>query len=457
MKLAGGAAILALVGSLLIAQPVAAVTGGTDPSASPSASPSPSPSPSLSPSPSPSASPSPSPSDSPTPDPNPAVYDKLKSRLSADLATALSAQQRLSAALDAGRAREQALYDQVDAASQRVSDLQDQISQLDDQITTTQDQIDAERAQVAELARSMYRRPSNWLVILARAKSLQDALVESADLVVAGQRAHALQTRLEADLAKLNADRAARQDDLDRENATLDALNAAVTQLDDQLSIQDDISNQLLDLTGQMQDAVAQLQDQAPADAQDLVALFEEQQKNLAAAEAQQAWSMAAAGSGRLQARGLLPAGAAPAGLKLAFPMPGAPISQPFGPTSLVLEPPLGPYPHFHTGVDFADPFGTPVQAAADGIVVAAATGRIGYGNYIIVAHGHGMETLYGHLDALTVAVGDSVIQGQVIGFEGSTGFSTGPHLHFEVRVDGQFVDPLVYLLPQAAATGRQG
>jgi murein DD-endopeptidase MepM/ murein hydrolase activator NlpD len=364
-------------------------------------------------------------------------------------------QQRLSAALDAGRLREQALYDQVDAASARVSDLQDQVAQLDDQITTTQDRVDAERAQVTELARTMYRRPTNWLVILARAKSLQDALVESADLVVAGQRAHALQARLEADLAKLNADRAARQDDLDRETATVDALNAAVTRLDDQLTIQDDISNQLLDLSSQMQDAVAQLMDQSPADAQALVALLESQQKSLAEAEAQQAWSQAASGSGRLQARGLLPAGAAPAGLKLAWPMPGAPISQPFGPSSLVLEPPLGPYPHFHTGLDLADPAGTPVQAAADGIVVAAATGRIGYGNYIIVAHGRGVETLYGHLDALAVAAGDSVVEGQVIGFEGSTGFSTGPHLHFEVRVDGQFVDPLVYLLPHAAAKSK--
>jgi murein DD-endopeptidase MepM/ murein hydrolase activator NlpD len=297
----------------------------------------------------------------------------------------------------------------------------------------------------------MYRRPTNWLVILARAKSLQDALVESADLVVAGQRAHALQTHLEADLAKLNTDRAARQDDLDRENATVDALNAAVTQLDDQLSVQDDISNQLLDLTSQMEDAVTQLQDQSPADAQALVTLLEGQQKSLAEAEAQQAWSQAAAGSGRLQVHGLLPAGAAPAGLRLAWPMPGAPISQPFGPTSLVLEPPLGPYPHFHTGLDLADPAGTPVQAAGDGIVVAAATGRVGYGNYIVIAHGHGVETLYGHLDALVVEVGDSVVMGQVIGFEGSTGFSTGPHLHFEVRVDGQFVDPLVYLTPHAA------
>jgi murein DD-endopeptidase MepM/ murein hydrolase activator NlpD len=376
--------------------------------------------------------------------------------LSADLASALTDQQRLSAALDAGRVREQALYDQVDAATARVADLQEKIAQLDDQITATQDRIDAERSQVASLAGSMYRRPTNWLIVLARAKSLQDALVESADLVVAGQRAHALQARLEADLAKLNAERGARQDDLDRENATVDALNLAVTQLNARLSLQDDISNQLLDLTSRMEDAIAQLQDQSPSDAPALVALLEDQQKSLAQAQSQEAWSLAAAGSGSLQVRGLLPAGKAPAGLKLAWPMPGSPISQPFGPSTLVLEPPLGPYPHFHTGVDFADPAGTPVQAAGGGIVVAAATGRIGYGNYVVVAHGHGVETLYGHLDGLGVAVGDSVVAGQVIGFEGSTGFSTGPHLHFEVRVDGQFVDPLVYLLPEPAAVPRE-
>ncbi len=74
----------------------------------------------------------------------------------------------------------------------------------------------------------------------------------------------------------------------------------------------------------------------------------------------------------------------------------------------------------------------------------------------MIIAHGQGVETLYGHLDALTVAAGDKLVQGQVVGFEGSTGFSTGPHLHFEVRVDGQFVDPLVYLLPQPAPGVRQ-
>jgi murein DD-endopeptidase MepM/ murein hydrolase activator NlpD len=342
--------------------------------------------------------------------------------------------------------REQALYDQVDAATARVADLQEKIAQLDDQITATQDRIDAERSQVASLAGSMYRRPTNWLIVLARAKSVQDALVESADLVVAGQRAHALQARLEADLAKLNAERGARQDDLDRENATVDALNLAVTQLNARLSLQDDISNQLLDLTSRMEDAIAQLQDQSPSDAPALVALLEDQQKSLAQAQSQEAWSLAAAGSGSLQVRGLLPAGKAPAGLKLAWPMPGSPISQPFGPSTLVLEPPLGPYPHFHTGVDFADPAGTPVQAAGGGIVVAAATGRIGYGNYVVVAHGHGVETLYGHLDGLGVAVGDSVVAGQVIGFEGSTGFSTGPHLHFEVRVNGNPVDPMPYL-----------
>jgi len=335
----------------------------------------------------------------------------------------------------------------VDAEAQKISDLQDQIAQLDDQITTTQANIDTEHAQVATLAGAMYRRPSSWVVMIARAGSLREALLEGADLVVAGQRAHALQTKLQADLDKLNADRDARSADLDRETAAKDALDASLTALDDTLNQQQDIADQLLDILSQMQDAVAGLQDQSPADLASLAALLEQQQVSLTLAAYSQAWSQARSGSGRLQIIGALPVGQGPKDLKLGWPEPGTPpISQLFGPTDFVLEPPLGEYPHFHTGLDLAAPTGTQVLAAADGVVVAAASGKVGYGNYIVLAHAGGVETLYGHLSVIRVAVGDNVKQGQVIGLEGSTGFSTGPHLHFEVRVNDKLLDPLVYL-----------
>jgi len=141
-----------------------------------------------------------------------------------------------------------------------------------------------------------------------------------------------------------------------------------------------------------------------------------------------------------------------------------APITQGFGPTDFSLEPPLtyhgSFYPHFHTGIDLAGPLDTPVHAAADGVVLLAtasvdADGQLtGYGNYIVIAHPDGFETLYAHLDSVAVAAGDVVRQGQIIGFEGSTGTSTGPHLHFEIRHDGDLLDPATFLTGQLQPLG---
>ena len=134
----------------------------------------------------------------------------------------------------------------------------------------------------------------------------------------------------------------------------------------------------------------------------------------------------------------------------------GGPIDQPFGPTSLDLEPPLvyeGKfYPHFHTGIDIEAPIGAPVVAAADGVVALVATSTdghghtTGYGTYVVIAHAQGYYSLYAHLSGVLVAAGQLVQQGQPVGLVGTTGKSTGPHLHFEIRKDGGFLDPLPYV-----------
>jgi murein DD-endopeptidase MepM/ murein hydrolase activator NlpD len=141
-----------------------------------------------------------------------------------------------------------------------------------------------------------------------------------------------------------------------------------------------------------------------------------------------------------------LPTGKPIEGLTLSWPMAGARVTQLFGPTDFMLEPPLGKYPHFHAGLDMAAPFGTTVMAAADGVVVAVGHTRIGYGNYVVIAHGGGIMTLYGHLLETNVDVGNKVFRGQRVGLEGSTGWSTGAHVHFELRVNDSVVDPLPYL-----------
>jgi len=108
-----------------------------------------------------------------------------------------------------------------------------------------------------------------------------------------------------------------------------------------------------------------------------------------------------------------------------------------------------------HAGIDLAGPTGTPIYAAADATVSFAGV-RGGYGNFIELGHGAGIATRYGHLSRIMVANGERVRRGQLIGLMGSTGRSTGPHLHYEVRIDGRAVNPLPFLQAgQAMAQAR--
>ncbi|HZW27737.1 MAG TPA: M23 family metallopeptidase [Trueperaceae bacterium] len=108
----------------------------------------------------------------------------------------------------------------------------------------------------------------------------------------------------------------------------------------------------------------------------------------------------------------------------------------------------------YHAGVDWAAPTGTPVRAARDGVVVRAGWWST-YGNAVAIDHGDGSETRYAHLSAVHVRAGDVVRQGDVVGLVGSTGASTGPHLHFELRFGAQAVDPLGYLEEPREAAAR--
>jgi murein DD-endopeptidase MepM/ murein hydrolase activator NlpD len=134
--------------------------------------------------------------------------------------------------------------------------------------------------------------------------------------------------------------------------------------------------------------------------------------------------------------------------LPLSAIVPGAVMTQPFGCTSFELEPfdPWCPGRHLHTGIDLAAPAGTPVYAAAAG------TARIGFdprgaGLFVVVAGDQHVRALYCHLSAALVMNGAAVTTGQVIGAVGTTGLSTGAHLHFEVQIDGRPVDPAIWLV----------
>jgi murein DD-endopeptidase MepM/ murein hydrolase activator NlpD len=139
-------------------------------------------------------------------------------------------------------------------------------------------------------------------------------------------------------------------------------------------------------------------------------------------------------------------AGGAPPG-RLTWPLSDWVMTQPYGCTSFELEPAAAwcATGHFHSGIDMAAPAGTPVRAAAAGVArVVLDPG--GYGLHVILEHGGGIATLYGHLESTSLTAGDAVAAGGEIGRVGSTGMSTGPHLHFEVRRDGRPVDPTPWL-----------
>lgn len=138
-----------------------------------------------------------------------------------------------------------------------------------------------------------------------------------------------------------------------------------------------------------------------------------------------------------------------PARMRIADVVVGAVVTQPFGCTTLDLEPfdDLCPWHHIHTGIDLAAAIGTAVHSATYGTALTGFDGA-GAGNFVVVVVDAHVRVIYCHLSAFRVRSGDGVMPGQVIGLVGDTGLTTGPHVHFQVDVDGVPVDPASWLGP---------
>jgi murein DD-endopeptidase MepM/ murein hydrolase activator NlpD len=156
--------------------------------------------------------------------------------------------------------------------------------------------------------------------------------------------------------------------------------------------------------------------------------------KALQSSSDQLAAQLRAAAQAARSTRAASPTGSHPGAPHFIWPVSG-PITSPFGMRWGTL----------HPGIDIGVPSGTPVRAAAAGTVVWCGF-MSGYGNLVMIDHGGGYATAYGHNTSVAVSCGQEVAQGQVVAFSGCTGFCTGPHVHFEVRVNGTPVDPLGYL-----------
>jgi murein DD-endopeptidase MepM/ murein hydrolase activator NlpD len=350
------------------------------------------------------------------------------------------------AKLEHARGREQTLTTNISALSGRIRTLGGQISALQAQEARAQAVLDARQA---ELARVKARYDAEYARYVRLQKELKKAQVVLATRLVAiykTDQPDLIQVVLEADgfndllvradyLSRINKQDArivgrvkTLKEESERKKALLEALKkraeAAVAEI---AAKRQELAQTRAGIQGSRAD-LASARDARRGSLSHVRASRHELEGNLAALEAASAQVTA-----QLQAAG--PAGPVRHGSgNYIWPVNG-PIVSPFGMR----------WGRLHAGVDIAVPSGTPVRAAASGTVAIA--GWVGgYGNYTCINHGGGMATCYAHQTSIGVSVGQSVKQGQVIGVSGCTGHCFGPHVHFEVRINGQPVDPMGYL-----------
>ncbi len=384
-----------------------------------------------------------------------AIIEQIRAQLGSNLADALAAQQQLRQSLQDNAAQQAQVAAKIEDARAKIADLDQQIAQDQRQEAWVSQRIDTERAQLRQLARAVYESPGSVLVVLAESHSLSDLFTRVADLNVAGSRAAVIKSSLSSDLADLQRLVAKEQAERDEQIALRGQLDAQLVQLK---ALEAQQAKAMADLEvkiTQTRSEMYLLNRQSAQLAQAVTDMLQQQQDAIIAAAMQSVWAQLQLW---LQANnvGQIPTSAGHSTkYRFIWPEPTSQLSQGFGPTTFWFEPPYAGYPHFHTGMDLVAPFGSPVFAADDGLVALVGSSSSGYGNYVVIAHAGGLDTLYGHLSTALVKVGQTVTQGTVVGLEGSTGNSTGPHLHFELRIGQRPVDPAPYLPPGAPSAFR--
>jgi murein DD-endopeptidase MepM/ murein hydrolase activator NlpD len=347
------------------------------------------------------------------------------------------------------RGRERVLTSDITAYTRRIGGLQSEISVLQGKQVQLQADLDAKRAELAEIQEALRRERLRLARLRARLAEARVALANRLVQLYKADEPDVVTVVLEADgfadllerteFLERVSDQDARIIDRVREakaeaTATaerLDRLEKRAEEVAEAIEVEVD---QVVEVKGQLVDrreryAAARSEKSSllantRADRQELEAHVDalEREQSAVLARLQGPSSSGTAGPIRQGSGSLI------------WPVNG-PVSSGFGMR----------WGRLHAGIDIPVPSGTPVRAADSGTVAIA--GWVGgYGNYICIQHGSSLSTCYGHNTSLAVSVGQSVGQGQVIASSGNTGNSTGPHVHFETRVNGNPVDPLGYL-----------
>ena len=384
-----------------------------------------------------------------------AIIDQVRAQLGSNLADALAAQQQLQQSLQDNAAQQRVLQGKISAAEAKIADLDLQIADAKRREAILARRIEVKRAQLRQLARAVYSAPESALVVLAESQSLSDLLTRIADLNVAGARAAEIKDSLKRDLAALQLEREKEEAARAEQIKLRDQLGSDLSQLKSLQAQQETSLAQLEVKIAQTRIELARLNTQSAQLAQQVTQMLQQQQDAIIAAAMQSVWTQLQLWVQSNNVGQIPTSSGHSTKFRFIWPEPQAQISQPFGPSTYWFEPPYGSYPHFHTGIDLVEPFGSPVQAADDGVVALVGSSSSGYGNYVVIAHSGGLNTLYGHLSTALVSVGQQVTQGTVVGLEGSTGNSTGAHLHFELRINQNPVNPAPYLPPGAPSAFR--
>jgi murein DD-endopeptidase MepM/ murein hydrolase activator NlpD len=380
-----------------------------------------------------------------------AVIESVRAQLGSQLATALQTADRVAQAMRDNSSQQEVLRGSIGDSDAKILALEDEISKLDIDMENVKTRIRGEKAQISSLARAIYAQPSSVLLLLVESPSLGDMITRVNDLRSAGSRAQALKTKMKLDLAQIDADLKKQQDAQAEQVKLREQKVADLARLQDLQAKQEKAQADLAQQIGATRYELSRINYQSATVAQQIADILQQQESDIIAAAESSVWSQV----GTIHPVGLPGGTSAGHSTKYRFiwPLPTAVETQPFGPCSFWFEPPYGGFAHFHTGIDMSSPEGSPVLAADDGVVILSGSSYVngvlvGYGNFVVVAHTGGLTTLYGHLLRLVVRVGDTITQGQVVGLEGSTGNSTGAHLHFELRQGTAPIDPAPFLPP---------
>jgi len=389
------------------------------------------------------------------------IINKLKGSLSDSLSRAEAQEIALEQQLQETQDEINQTLDKIAAAEREVAELAQRIAALQAKIADTRLQLARLKSEYGGFLRASYKSDADPMAQMLAAPSFQAFLNRAVAIEHLTFLSKQLMVRIKQTELDLQAQQTVLQMDKKTADRKRDDLVAQKQQLVQQQAKEQVLEAKLRASISQVKWELKAINGQSAALAQRIADMEIARQDELIAEAEQAAWQQAQ--FWMQNNLFTIPAASGTHSTKypLVWPLQQGTITQLFGPSTLVFEPPGFGYAHFHTGVDISFTQGTPILAADDGIVVAAASSTmngqlVGYGNYVILAHRNNFFSLYGHLLGFTVKAGDTVHQGQPIGAEGSTGNSTGPHVHFEYRYGGQPTNPMPYLPPNGPNSFNQ-